>query len=306
MKILRFDDDRIGVLKDGDKVVDVSDVISHRAERGPQRVMEVLIGEFSDYRGEIEKIVAAADGVPLDSVNLLAPEPRPSRCLAAFVNYLDRPDRSKDTLPNEFFHKAPELVGPGGTVELPDVEPIRVFHPEAELAYVIGKHAKNVAEKDAMDYVFGYVPFFDISARGLVRRSQLIPKGQDTFACAGPWITTADEVPDPHKLQVKSWVSGEARQDYSTEHMAHDIPDEIAWLSKFLQLQPGDIIATGTYHEGLGPVNSGDTIEIEIERLGRTSFNVGGDSPRKDFNWAVGGGRNDPPKLEPGLSISRV
>lgn len=302
MKILRFDDDRIGVLKDGDMVADVSDVISHRDERGPQRVMEELIGNFATYRGEIETIVAGEGGIALADVKLLAPVPRPSRCLAAFVNYLDRPDRTKEKLPPEFFHKAPELVGPGGTVFLRDIESVAVFHAEAELAFVIGKHAHNVAEADAMDYVFGYVPFFDVSARGLTRRSQFLPKGQDSFAPCGPWITTADEVPDPHNLQVKSWVGGEARQDYNTKDMAHYIPAQIAWVSKFIQLQPGDVVATGTFHTGLGPVNPGDDIVIEIEGLGRASFNVGGDSPRKEPEWVAG--RNAP--VKPGLSISEV
>jgi 2-keto-4-pentenoate hydratase/2-oxohepta-3-ene-1,7-dioic acid hydratase in catechol pathway len=105
-------------------------------------------------------------------------------------------------------------------------------------------------------------------------------------------------VPDPHKLNVKSWVGGEARQDYSTEHMAHQIPDQIAWLTRFIELQPGDVITTGTYHVGLGPINVGDTLEIEIEKLGRARYHVKGDSPRKLRNVKVGG--------TPGNPITRV
>jgi 2-keto-4-pentenoate hydratase/2-oxohepta-3-ene-1,7-dioic acid hydratase in catechol pathway len=247
-----------------------------------------LIGKFDTYRAAIEKLVAAETGVPLSSVKLLAPLARPSRVLAAFVNYLDRPDRTPDSLPMEFFHKAPELVGPEGTILLPNIEPIVEFHAEAELAFVIGKHCKNVPAAEAMDRVFGYVPFFDISARGMTRRSQLLPKGQDTFAPAGPFITTKDEIRDPHDLTVKSWVNGEARQDYNTKHMAHKIPAQIAWLSRFIQLQPGDVIATGTYHVGLGPVNVGDTIEIEISGLGRTRFFFKGDSPKKATGFQPG------------------
>jgi 2-keto-4-pentenoate hydratase/2-oxohepta-3-ene-1,7-dioic acid hydratase in catechol pathway len=305
MKILRFNDERVGVLRDGDLVADISDVISHRDIRGPQGVMEELIGNFDGYKSRIEDMVAAADGVPLAEVTLLAPVPRPSRCLAAFVNYLDSPERSVETLPNEFFHKAPELVGPGGTVELPDMDQVMVFQPEAELAYVIGRHVKHVAEADAMDHVFGYVPFFDISARGMVRRSQFLPKGQDTFAPAGPWITTKDEIADPHDLRVRSWVNDEPRQDYNTGAMAHKIPDQIAWLSRFVQLQPADVIATGTYHVGLGPVNPGDSIHIEIDGLGRASFQVAGDGPPKTPVWDAAA-RKASQKLEPGLSITRV
>ena len=305
MKILRFNDDRVGVLKDGDLVADISDVISHRDIRGPQGVMEELIGNFDGYKSRIEDMVAAADGVPLAEVTLLVPVPRPSRCLAAFVNYLDSSERTVENLPNEFFHKAPELVGPGGTVVLPDMDQVFVFQPEAELAYVIGRHAKHVTEADAMDHVFGYVPFFDISARGMVRRSQFLPKGQDTFAPAGPWITTKDEIADPHDLRVRSWVNDETRQDYNTKYMAHKIPDQIAWLSRFVQLQPADVIATGTYHVGLGPVNPGDTIHIEIDGLGRASFQVAGDGPPKTPVWDAAA-RKATAQLEPGLSITRV
>src|SRR3546814_8425664 len=147
-----------------------------------------------------------------------------------------------------------------------------------------------------MDHVFGFVPFFDISARGLTRRSQLVPKGQDTYGPCGPLITTKDEVPDPHQLNVKLWVSGEARQDYSTEHMAHQIQDQIAWPTRFIQLQPGDVITTGTYHVGLGPINVGDTLEIEIERLGRARFFVKGESQRKLRTIKVGGAPGNPIK----------
>ncbi len=295
MKILRFDDDRIGVLKDENHVVDVSETITSRKAKGPQRVMEEIIENFRKYRRRFERILAQENGGPLSSVKLLAPIPRPSKCLAAFVNYLDRPERSLDSLPNEYFYKAPELVGPEGAVELLDIPPVVVYQPEAELAFVMGKKAKNVSEAKAMDYVFGYVPFFDISARGLSRRTQFVPKGQDTHGPCGPWITTRDEIPDPHNLIVKSWVNGQARQNYNTKFMAHKIPDQIAWLTRLLQLQPGDVIATGTYHEGLGPINDGDVLEIEIEKMGKAKFFIKGHGPRKDTEWMPGKNQPQPP-----------
>ncbi len=303
MKILRFNDDRIGILNSQSRVVDASEAVSYRVEKGPQRVIEEIIETFEVYRSRFEQIAAKKSGVSLNGVNLLAPIPRPSKCLAAFVNYLDRPDRSPESLPNEYFYKAPELVGPEGIVELLDVPPVVVYQPEAELAFVMGKKAKNVKEAQAMDYVFGYVPFFDISARGLARRTQFIPKGQDTFSPCGPWITTKDEVPNPHDLIIKSWVNGQARQNYNTKFMAHKIPDQIAWLSKFVQLQPGDVIATGTYHEGLGPINDGDVLEIEISRLDRTKFFIKGHGPRKDAEWLPGVSQPQPP---PGGRMSKV
>ena len=294
MKILRFNNDQLGVLKNNDTVVEISDMISHRPERGPQRVMEVLIGEFESFRPRIEQLLAQEKGVPLASVKLLTPIPRPSRCLAAFANYKDTPERNPDTLPDEFFHKSPVLVGPEGDVVLLDLPPVSEYHAEAEIAFVMGKPSRNVSKDKAYDHIFGYVPFFDISARGLTRRSQLVPKGQDSFGPCGPWITTRDEIPDPHKLNVKSWVSGAARQDYSTEHMAHTSPEQIAWLTRFIQLQPGDVITTGTYHVGLGPINVGDTLEIEIEKLGRARYFVKGNCPPKLKNVKVGGTPSNP------------
>lgn len=136
----------------------------------------------------------------------------------------------------------------------------------------------------------------------MTRRTQFLPKGQDTYTPCGPWITTKDEVPDPHNLVVKSWVNGGTRQNYNTKHMAHKIPDQISWLTRFTQLQPGDIVATGTYHEGLGPINPGDTLEIEIERLGRARFLIKGNSPRKDVEWIPGRSR----PAQPGGTITKV
>ncbi len=296
MKILRFDDDRVGVLKGDDKVVDVSGLIAQREYRGPQGTIGELIENFATYKPEIEKFLTTESGKLLSDVTLLAPLARPSNVFAAFANYLDQ-GRTPDMLTKEFFHKSPDLIGPEGTIELPDLEPVSVYHAEAELAFVIGTHAKKVTKSEAMNYVFGYVPFFDISARGLVRRSQVVPKGQDTFAVCGPWIATADEIPDPHNIMVRSWVAGEARQDYNTSHMAHHIPAQLSWLSHFVQLHPGDLIATGTYHVGLGPINVGERLEIEIEGIGRAGFNIKGDSPRKETHVQPGGGGGGGPKM---------
>ena len=178
MKILRFNDDRIGVVKDENMVVDVSDCISARKAKGPQRVMEEIIEGWRKYRRRFEKVLAEQSGVPVDSVQILSPLPRPGKCIAAFSNYIDRPERTADNFPNEYFYKSPDLVGPGGAVELRDIPASVVYQPEAEFAFVIGKTAKDVPENKALDYVFGYVPFFDISTRGMVRRTQFVRKGQ--------------------------------------------------------------------------------------------------------------------------------
>ena len=154
MKILRFNDDRIGIIRDENRVVDVSEAIDHRVEKGPEQVIEEVIEQFEAYRPRFEEIAARSQGEPLDSVKLLVPVPRPSKCLAAFANYLDTPDRKKEDVIVEFFYKAPDLLGPEGTVELPDL-PVLVYQPEAEIAFVMGKHTQNVDEAEALDYVFG-------------------------------------------------------------------------------------------------------------------------------------------------------
>jgi 2-keto-4-pentenoate hydratase/2-oxohepta-3-ene-1,7-dioic acid hydratase in catechol pathway len=291
MKLLRFNDDRVGVLTDGG-VVDVSEAIEYRLEKGGQRVMEQILGNWDAWRPQLEQLASRGGGVPLSGVRLLSPVPRPSKVLAAFANYLDTPERKPDDVPIEFFYKAPEVVGPEGQVHLLDIAPVMVWQPEAEIAFVIGNHAKGVSQADATSHIFGYVPFVDISARGMNRRTQFLPKGQDTYGLMGPWITTSDEVGDPHTLNVKSWVNGEERQDYSTSTMARTIPEQLSWASKYVQLNPGDVITTGTFHVGLGPINNGDVFEIEIEKLGRARWNIKSDGPRKEPEFRPGVTKN--------------
>ena len=149
LKILRFNDDRIGVIKDGNMVVDVSDTVSARKAKGPQRVMEEIIEGWRKYRRRFEKVLAEQSGVPLDSVQLRSPFARPGKFLAAFSNYIDRPERTADNFPNEYFYKSPDLVGPGEAVELSDIPACVVYQPEAEFAFIIGKTAKDVTGKES-------------------------------------------------------------------------------------------------------------------------------------------------------------
>jgi len=118
--------------------------------------------------------------------------------------------------------------------------------------------------------------FIDGSARGLPPSGNTFyqMKSRETFAPIGPYIVTADEIRDPHKLQVKLWVNGELKQNYNTSDMAHKIPRCIEWVSSIHTIEPGDILATGTNHRGLSAFQDGDTIEIESEGLGRLKFNV--------------------------------
>ena len=122
-----------------------------------------------------------------------------------------------------------------------------------------------------MSHIFGYCNFLDMSARGLpgaVGNSFFLGKCWDTFAPMGPALVTADEIPDPHDLQIRLWNNGEARHDFPTSDMAHKIPELISEFSKITTLEPGDVIATGVNHQQIGAVQDGDVIRMEIKELG--------------------------------------
>ena len=270
MKLVYFDDFKLGVLKD-DRVVDVSAVVQDIPHISPQDIINGLIEGFGGYRAALDKAASGESGIPLDQVRLRPPLPRPGKTLCMAVNYMELGAR-KEPAPIDAFIKSPNaIIGPGDTMVLPDCD-ATIFHHEAELAVVIGKRGHRIKAEEAMDYVFGYVPFVDGSARGL--RGMLQGKSWDTFAPMGPAVTTADEVPDPHNLQIRLWVSGELRQDVPTSDMGHKIPECIEYCSWIMTLEPGDIISTGTNHQGLGALQDGDLVEVEIEPLGRFSFNV--------------------------------
>ena len=242
MKLLFFDDFKLGVLK-GDSVVDVSHVVRDIPHTGPHNLISGLIERFGDYRGALEKATADGKGVPLASVRIRPPLPRSVNIDCMAVNYMEDGTR-KEPAPINAFHKSPtSVIGDGDTMVLPDV-PASIFEGEAELALVIGKHAANVPAGRAMEYIFGYVNFIDGSARGLPPAGNTFyqMKSRDTFGPMGPFLVTADEVKDPHNLQVRLWVNGAPMQNYHTSDMAHKIPRCIEWVSSIHPLEPGDVL----------------------------------------------------------------
>ena len=272
MKLVYFNDYRMGVLK-GDAVVDVSAVVADIAHVGPGDLMSGLIARFDAYRARLQAAADAGAGVPLASVTLRPPLPKPGNIVCMAVNYMED-GTLKEAAPINAFHKAPTaIIGPGDTMVLPDV-PASIFEGEAEMAVVIGKRAKNVAAADAMKHIFGYINFLDGSARGLAPQSFFHMKSRDSFAPIGPWLVTADEVADPQKLQIKLSVNGTLKQNFNTDDMAHKIARCIEWVSHCHTLEPGDILATGTNHRGLHAFQDGDVVELETEGLGRLKFNV--------------------------------
>jgi len=283
MKILYFNDFRLGILK-GELVVDVTDVVSEIPHTGPHNLISGLIERFDQYKAKLEAAVKAGTGVPLSSVKIRPPLPKPNNIDCMAVNYMEDGTRTSPA-PINAFNKAPgTVIGDGDTMVLPDVA-ATVFEGEAEVAVIIGKRCSNVSAKDAMPYIFGYTNFIDGSARGLGPEGNVFfqMKSRDTFAPLGPFIVTADEIADPHNLQIRLWNNGTLMQNFNTSDMAHKIPRCIEWVSSIHTLEPGDVVATGTNHRGLNPFMDGDKIELEVEGLGRLHINVRDDLKR---TWA--------------------
>ena len=274
MKLLYFNDFRLGVLK-GDAVVDVTPVVQKIPHNGPGDLMNRLIEHFAEHRGALERAAADGRGVPVSQVKIRPPLPKPVNVDCMAVNYMEDGTR-KEPAPINAFHKSPGcIVGHGDAMVLPDIA-ATIFEGEAELALVIGKRASHVPAAKAMEYVFGYTNFIDGSARGVLPPGNTFyqMKSRASFAPIGPYVVTADEIRDPHKLQVKLAVNGQIKQNYNTDDMAHKIPRIIEWISSIHDLEPGDVIATGTNHRGLSAFQDGDTVDLEIDGLGKLTVRV--------------------------------
>jgi len=280
MKLVFFDDFKLGVVN-GDQVVDVSQAVKDIPQLRPQDVIEGVITRWAEYRPKLEQAAKAGKGVPVSQVRIRPPLPKPTNIVAMAVNYMEDGTRSEPA-PINAFHKSPSaIIGNDDTMVLPDV-PATIFEGEAEVAVIIGKRASNVRAADAMSYVFGYTNFIDGSARGLLPSGNTFyqMKSRDTFCPLGPYLVTADEIRDPHKVQIKLWVNGELKQNFNTDDMAHKIPRCIEWVTSIHTLEPGDVLATGTNHRGLSGFQNGDRIELETEGLGRLRINVRDDLKR--------------------------
>ncbi|TDY15817.1 2-keto-4-pentenoate hydratase/2-oxohepta-3-ene-1,7-dioic acid hydratase in catechol pathway [Paraburkholderia sp. BL6665CI2N2] len=246
---------------------------------GPQAVRSTS-ALLDEYRGRWP----VGTAVPVQNVKLLAPIPRPRKNIFGIgLNYVEHVaessrtlDTSKD-LPKEpvIFSKPPTtVIGPGDAIEH-NRQITQQLDWEVELAVIMGTRAKGVSEADALQYVFGYSVMIDMSARDCRRAGQWIySKGQDTFAPFGPCIVTADEIPDPHTLNLSLMVNGVTKQSSNTRHMLFKVPSLIADISKGIALEPGDIIATGT-PEGVGAGRNpqewlwpGDVVFAQVEGIG--------------------------------------
>lgn len=274
MKLVRFNGGRVGLVIN-DTVRDITAAAGVDPQAWPPIDVVRLIARFPEQREALLAAATAAPAIPLGSVTLENPVPWPNKLIAIPVNYhahaleMSSPAISKN---GGFFVKsASSLSGASEPIRIPDL-PGRAIHHEAELAVIIGRRGRHIPREQALDYVFGYGCLLDMTVRG--KQERAIRKSFDTFTPMGPWIVTADEVPDPSALRVQLWVNGEVRQDAWTRDMIVDVPEIIAMCSAVMTLEPGDVIATGTA-EGVGPVQPGDTITIEITPgVGRMSVAV--------------------------------
>jgi len=282
MKFVLFNDNRPGLLKD-DGVVDLREAVRPLGASNGQEAMEAIITHMDDLAEELSRLQQEGEVLPLAQVSLRPPLPRPKKILCMGGNY--REFGARQPSPMWGFLKSPSaIIGPGDTVVLPP-DDVNIFHHEAELVLVFGLSGRAVTPEAALDHVFGYLAGVDVSARLPASARPSVPrdhtkmpispwKSFDTFAPIGPCIVTKDEVPDPHHLQIRLWVDGELRVNYNTDDFAHSIPESIAWASTIERFSPGDLFFIGTNHQGLGPMQEGDNIDVEIERVGRFSFQV--------------------------------
>ena len=255
-------------------IVDIAPVVPTRA---PQKTIEWIIDNFEELRPRIETHVANTEPTPVSQVRLRPPIPRPSKVMCCIANYWEHAQREARPL-NMFLKNPDAVVGPDDTIRLPEFTVPWMFMHEAELGIVLRGPARGVKEGDWRRAVFGYTCMMDITGRGEGRstwgRGTWLGKSFDTFLPVGPCITTADEIEDPNDLWVQFWNDGQLRHNYNTDDMEHRVPELVAFASRTLTLRSGDLICCGTNHEGLGPVQDGETLEMLIHGVGRMALHV--------------------------------
>jgi 2-keto-4-pentenoate hydratase/2-oxohepta-3-ene-1,7-dioic acid hydratase in catechol pathway len=279
MKLALFNGNRLGLVTD-QAIYDVTAALPHWDNVYAANWWLRLCHDFAQIRPALEAAARAGKGLPVDSVKLNAAALHPQKIIAVASNYAGHVQEMRDRV-NEawlldfgIFLKAPSsIIGPGDTIDLPDVGDAEIHH-EAELGLVIGKTGKNIPEAAALDYVLGYTGVIDVTLRGSGDRSSR--KSYDGFTPIGPWLVTADEVGNPHDLRIRLWLNENeenVRQHVNSGEMLVKIPAIIAYASRIMTLQPGDVITTGA-PPGVGKIEPGDVMTLDIDRIGRMTISV--------------------------------
>ena len=258
-------------------VVSIANATKKVAGHTPTEWMIGIIDNYAKLKPALAKLEKSGKAVPLKTVRLRAPLMRPGKILACIGNYWEHQEREPRE-PNMFLKNPDCVIGPGDTITLPKFTEPYVFQHEAELAVIFKGPSKAVPQKNWRKAVFGYTGMIDVSARGEGRftwkRGSWMGKSFDTFGPMGPCIVTADEIKDPNKLHVQLWNNDQLRHDYNTDDMENKVPKLVEWASTIMTLNSGDVLLCGTNHEGLGPLQDGETVKFTVERIGTMTLKV--------------------------------
>ena len=284
MRLCRFENSRLGLVE-GSQIRDVTGALDVLPpQRYPLPRYDLLIANLDAVAARVREIAEHAPARPLEGTKLQSPVANPGKIIAAPVNYQQHLTEVKgDAQLHQnnpahtitihqaglFLKAASSLAGPGEGVAVR--MPERRTDHEVELAFVIGKTAANVPREAALGYIAGYGIGLDITIRGSEDRS--FRKSPDSYSVLGPWLVTADEIPNPGELDLTISVNGQTRQSSNTRNMILGVPELLALASSFYTLYPGDIILTGT-PEGVSPIVPGDRIVACIEKIGTMEVQV--------------------------------
>lgn len=274
---------RIGALVSDNQMVDLTSLVSEEDLTDTEILtcFDLDSGFLEKAKGSIEN----SEKVDRADVEICAPIPRPGKIICIGLNYRDHAAESGMAIPSSpiiFSKFSTSATGRGQPIVIPAGSTETDY--EAELAFVIGRRSRNAKPEDAMNYVFGYTNFNDVSARDFQFADGQWQRGKscDTFAPMGEFVATADEIVDPQNLSIKLRLNGETMQDSSTNQMIFGVAELVEFLSRYITLEPGDVVATGT-PPGVGfarkpPVylKDGDVVEVEIQGLGVLSNPVKG------------------------------
>ena len=292
MKLASIKPNELALIQ-GDSCIPVGENLARAGGLPKPFTMLDLIANYEQLKQPLATAAANGSAGRLEAKQLKPPVEKPSKIWAAATNYKrgsaglgDAKGRgtagtaTPEELLERIFLKPPSaIVGPEENIIIPaDAETI---FPELELCVVIGKQARRLPQERAFEAIFGYTIMLDVTARGYgsgkgLPGTRCVRKGFETFAPIGPWITTKDEIADPHNLWMKLWVNGELRQSAKTDAMVNDIATLVSYLSRVTTLYPGDLITTGNpdspeFQQKLEP---GDTLKAEIEGIGAMNLGV--------------------------------